>query len=96
MALSPNVEGLYLGRFLTGLGIGASSVVTPAYLGEMAPKEKRGSIVALYEVMLCVGMLMSGFVDFALKVKTVASFSAALLSAQTRMFTTDARITIFV
>ena len=50
MAVSNGVFGLCLGRFLTGLGIGASSVVTPAYLGEMSPQDKRGSIVALYEV----------------------------------------------
>jgi len=67
MACSTGVVGLCLGRFLTGLGIGASAVVTPAYLGEMAPRDKRGQIVALYEVMLCVGMLMSGLVDFIFK-----------------------------
>ena len=66
MALSGGVTGLCAGRFIVGLGIGASAVVTPAYLGEMSPAEKRGSIVALYEVMLCVGMLSSGVMDYLL------------------------------
>ncbi len=59
--------GLVLGRLIIGLGVGASAVVVPAYLGEMAPANKRGQIVALYELMLCVGLLASCIVDYALQ-----------------------------
>jgi len=65
MACSTEYLFLSFGRFITGCGIGSSSVVTPAYLGEMAPAERRGAIVSLYEVMLCVGMMVSGLVDLA-------------------------------
>ncbi len=41
-----------LGRLLVGLGIGVSAVVVPAYLGEVAPPQARGTIVELYEVDL--------------------------------------------
>ncbi|KAI8468592.1 MAG: major facilitator superfamily domain-containing protein [Monoraphidium minutum] len=40
---------LIAGRFITGLGIGASAIVVPAYLAELAPAKTRGSIVAIYE-----------------------------------------------
>ena len=39
-----------VGRFLGGFGIGASAIVVPAYLGEMAPAHHRGAIVQIYEV----------------------------------------------
>lgn len=39
-----------VGRLLVGLGIGVSAVVVPAYLGEVAPPQARGTIVELYEV----------------------------------------------
>ncbi len=39
------------GRLLVGLGIGVSAVVVPAYLGEVAPPQARGTIVEMYEVI---------------------------------------------
>jgi MFS family permease len=33
-----------------GLGIGASAIVVPAYLAEIAPAAKRGAVVQTYEV----------------------------------------------
>ena len=33
-----------------GFGIGASAIVVPAYLAEMAPARNRGAIVQIYEV----------------------------------------------
>jgi MFS family permease len=41
-----------VGRFLVGLGIGASAIVVPAYLAEIAPAAKRGAVVQTYEVRL--------------------------------------------
>ena len=59
-------RGLVVGRLLTGLGIGVSAVVVPAYLGEVAPAKIRGRIVECYELMLCLGMLAAMLVDAAL------------------------------
>ena len=63
MALSPNVAGLFAGRVLIGVSIGCSAVVVPAYLAEVAPAQVRGRVVGLYEVMLCVGMLLAALMD---------------------------------
>ena len=66
MALAPNASILLLGRLLVGLGIGLSAVVTPAYLGEISPAHLRGRIVESYEILLCMGMLLSAGMDVAL------------------------------
>ena len=60
----PSFVLLILGRFITGLGIGASSIVVTAYLGEIAEKKWRGTIVASNELMLAFGMLIAPFVDY--------------------------------
>ncbi|GBF87486.1 inositol transporter [Raphidocelis subcapitata] len=54
---------LIAGRVIIGLGIGASAIVVPSYLAELAPARIRGSIVAIYEVMLVFGMLTSLLMD---------------------------------
>lgn len=43
-------SGLVVGRLLVGLGVGASAIVVPAYLAEIAPADKRGAVVQAYEV----------------------------------------------
>ncbi len=44
-------------RFLGGLGIGMSSIATPAYISEIAPAEKRGRLVALFQFNIVAGIL---------------------------------------
>jgi sugar porter (SP) family MFS transporter len=44
-------------RFLGGLGIGLSSVTTPAYISEIAPPDKRGRLVALFQFNIVAGIL---------------------------------------
>jgi len=63
MAFSQNAAGLIAGRVLIGVSIGCSAVVVPAYLAEVAPAKIRGRVVGLYEVMLCVGMLLAALMD---------------------------------
>lgn len=67
MASSFNIPGLVVGRVIIGLGIGASAVVVPAFLGEVSPARLRGRIVELYEALLCVGMLAATLIDAALE-----------------------------
>ena len=52
MAVGNNAAEVSLGRFIVGMGVGASAVAVPAYVGEMAPKAKRGSVVTVYELMV--------------------------------------------
>ena len=46
-------------RFIGGLGVGASSVVAPMYISEIAPANKRGQLTALFQFNIVVGILIA-------------------------------------
>jgi sugar porter (SP) family MFS transporter len=51
-------------RFLGGLGVGASSVTAPIYISEIAPAEKRGQLVALFQCNIVFGIVFSYFSNY--------------------------------
>ncbi len=46
-------------RFLGGLGVGASTIAAPAFISEIAPANKRGSLTALYQLNIVFGILVA-------------------------------------
>lgn len=64
-ALAQDVIQLSAARFIGGLGVGASSVVAPLYITEMAPAKFRGQLVAAFQFNLVVGILVAYFSNFA-------------------------------
>lgn len=46
-------------RFIGGLGIGASSVLGPVYIAELAPAKWRGRLVGLFQVNIVLGILLA-------------------------------------
>ncbi len=64
-ALSVNLVMLVAMRFLIGFGIGLASFSAPLYLSEIAPKNVRGGMIALYQFMITVGILVSYLTDTA-------------------------------
>lgn len=60
-ALAPHWQFLAGARFFLGLAVGAASTTVPVYLAELAPFERRGSLVTRNEVMIVVGQF-SAFV----------------------------------
>lgn len=58
-AMAWDPPSFMLFRFLAGLGIGASSVTTPIYISEIAPPEKRGRLVALFQFNIVAGILVA-------------------------------------
>lgn len=64
-ALSVNLIMLIAMRFLIGFGIGLASFSAPLYLSEIAPKNVRGGLIALYQFMITVGILVSYLTDTA-------------------------------
>ncbi|HMB96952.1 MAG TPA: sugar porter family MFS transporter [Balneolaceae bacterium] len=63
-ALSPDVYWLMFFRFIGGLGVGASSVVAPIYISEIAPADKRGQLTALFQFNIVLGILIAYFSNF--------------------------------
>ncbi|HET9146607.1 MAG TPA: sugar porter family MFS transporter [Acetobacteraceae bacterium] len=57
---------LLVGRILVGGAIGVSSMLTPLYLAEMAPPERRGGIVTINQFYITLGILVSYIVGFLL------------------------------
>ena len=51
-------------RFLGGLGVGASSVVAPMYISEIAPAKNRGLLVALYQFNIVFGIVIAYVSNF--------------------------------
>jgi len=45
MACGGNIPVFYIGRFVSGLGIGGTTFVIPQFLSESAPAAARGGIV---------------------------------------------------
>jgi len=47
-----------------GLGVGASTIAAPAYIGEIAPPKDRGKMIGLYQFNIVFGILMAYFSNY--------------------------------
>lgn len=73
-ALAPEVYTLMIARFIGGLSIGASSVVAPMYISEIAPTEKRGKLTALFQFNIVLGILIAYFSNFLIGTENIESW----------------------
>jgi sugar porter (SP) family MFS transporter len=51
-------------RLFGGLAVGAASVLSPMYVAEVAPANKRGMLVAIYQLTIVIGILCSYTINF--------------------------------
>jgi SP family arabinose:H+ symporter-like MFS transporter len=56
-AFSEQYSILILFRILAGMGVGVASNVSPLYISEIAPAQKRGSLVTFYQLAITIGIL---------------------------------------
>jgi MFS family permease len=83
-ALASNLQLLVLGRFFSGIGAGASTVVCPLYVAEVSPHDKRGLFGAFTQVMINLGILLAQLLGYFLShddMWRVILASAALIGA---------------
>ncbi|MCD2195746.1 sugar porter family MFS transporter [Actinomycetospora endophytica] len=52
-------------RFVMGIGVGIISVVVPMYLSELAPKEIRGRLTSLMQLLVTIGIFLAYVTDYA-------------------------------
>jgi sugar porter (SP) family MFS transporter len=58
-ALAPTWVSFLFFRFIGGLGVGASSVIGPMYIAEIAPPRIRGRLVASFQFNIVIGQVGS-------------------------------------
>lgn len=65
-ALSPNISVMAFGRLLAGVGAGASVVIVPLYISEIAPPADKGFFGAFTQIMCNVGILITQILGYFL------------------------------
>lgn len=59
-AAATNVDMLFAGRFICGLGAGVSIVSDIPYLNEISPSHFRGRLSCFYEILVVIGTVIGG------------------------------------
>ncbi|XXH06142.1 hypothetical protein Hte_012588 [Hypoxylon texense] len=67
-AASGHLEPMYIGRFISGLGVGVSSVVNPIYVTENAPRAIRGLLTGMYQLFIVTGGMIAFWGNYAVSV----------------------------
>ncbi|KAJ7757992.1 general substrate transporter [Mycena metata] len=63
--LTHGLPAFYVGRVVSGLGLGGSSVIISVFSSENAPKEIRGRLGSFYQLMYTFGIFTAYWVDYA-------------------------------
>lgn len=61
---SEQLNHLFLYRLLIGAGIGIAAFAIPIYVAELAPKNRRGALVSVYQFSITLGVLSAFFVGY--------------------------------
>ena len=56
---------IYAGRVVAGIGVGAISAVAPTFVSECSPKDVRGRLTGLMQIMIAIGLVVSYFINCA-------------------------------
>jgi len=75
--ISVSATEFVLYRLIGGFGVGAASVLAPAYISELAPAEYRGRLTTLQQIAIIVGLFIA-FVSNFLLAETAGGSTAAL------------------
>jgi MFS transporter, SP family, arabinose:H+ symporter len=65
--VAQDVNTFMLFRFIGGLSIGASSVVAPVYISEIAPPQYRGRMVISFQANIVIGILIAYVSNYLLE-----------------------------
>ncbi|MBQ9548407.1 MAG: MFS transporter [Bacteroidales bacterium] len=76
-AVCSDMTQLVAFRMIGGFGIGVVSIVSPAYISEVAVPEKRGMLVSLYQLAITLGFLLAYLVNYLVLKNADTSLSEA-------------------
>jgi MFS transporter, SP family, xylose:H+ symportor len=66
MAFSGTKEVFVFARFVAGIGVGMASMLSPLYIAEVAPAHTRGRMVAINQLTIVIGILVTNLVNYYL------------------------------
>jgi SP family xylose:H+ symportor-like MFS transporter len=69
MAASPGLNIFLVMRFSAGIGVGMASMLSPMYIAEISPAEVRGRNVAINQLTIVSGILITNLVNYTLEGK---------------------------
>ncbi|KAF7715515.1 MFS-type Sugar/inositol transporter [Penicillium ucsense] len=63
-AASGHLEAMYIGRLITGFGVGSASMINPLYVSENAPRAIRGGLTGLYQLFITMGIMLAFWINY--------------------------------
>lgn len=67
MAIAPDRNIFIAFRFVAGIGVGMASMLSPMYIAEVAPAHLRGRMVAINQLTIVTGILVTNLVNYTLR-----------------------------
>lgn len=67
MAFSSTRDLFIAARFVAGIGVGMASMLSPLYIAEVAPANTRGRMVAINQLTIVIGILITNLVNYSLR-----------------------------
>ncbi|KAJ5524978.1 hypothetical protein N7494_011628 [Penicillium frequentans] len=61
---SGHLEAMYIGRLITGFGVGGASMINPLYVSENAPRAIRGGLTGLYQFFITMGIMLAFWINY--------------------------------
>jgi MFS transporter, SP family, xylose:H+ symportor len=66
MAVSESLNVFLVMRFCAGIGVGMASILSPLYIAEVSPAHVRGRNVAINQLTIVLGILVTNLVNYSL------------------------------
>lgn len=67
MAFAADRDIFIASRFVAGIGVGMASMLSPMYIAEIAPAKWRGRLVAINQLNIVLGILITNLVNYSLR-----------------------------
>jgi sugar porter (SP) family MFS transporter len=67
MAFAPSRDFFIASRFIAGIGVGMASMLSPMYIAEIAPAAYRGRMVAINQLTIVLGILITNLVNYSIR-----------------------------
>ena len=67
MAFSQERDIFIVSRFSAGIGVGMASMLSPMYIAEISPAHLRGRMVAINQLTIVIGILITNLINYTLR-----------------------------